>query len=211
MQKLIPAILAETKDDFDTKLQTINGVAAEVQVDFADGQFVSNLTVLPADIEDVKTKTKLQAHLMVNHPEIYFDDLIKEKFRTIIFHFEATKKRTAEIAGSLKVHHVQIGLALNPKTDVKEVKKYLPEVNLVTLLTVEPGFYGRPFIPYVLKKVQDLRDVGFSGTIQLDGGINEETILEAAASGADELVVGSAIFESADPAKSYQELLSASK
>lgn len=208
MPKIIPAILTETRADFDTKLQAINGVAKEVQVDFADGQFVSHLSVLPSDIQGIKTTAKLQAHLMVERPEIYFDTLIEEKFRTIIFHVEATKKRTAEIAGSLKVHHVQIGLALNPKTDIKEVKKYLPEVNLVTLLTVEPGFYGRPFIPYVLNKVKDLRDAGFAGTIQLDGGINEVTIEEASNSGADELVIGSAIFETPDPAKSYEEFLS---
>ena len=164
-----------------------------------DGKFVENTTWEYKEISKIlkHTKTKKDVHLMVNDVKKYVDDFIKLKPEIITFHFEATKEHL-EIINYIKENNIKAGLSIKPNTKVEEIKDLLKEVDLVLVMSVEPGKGGQKFIENSTNKINELYDIkrknNYNYLIEVDGGINNET--KEKVSNADLLVVGSYITNS---------------
>lgn len=185
-------------------LHEAEAFADRVQVDIMDGRFVPSKSIAADDLARVKTRLSVEVHLMVTEPEAHLEAFLKAGAGRVVFHYEATSSpsRTIALARHLGLG---VGLALNPQTPVAEAKPYFGEVDFVLLLSVDPGFYGSPFIPSVLEKVNVLRSL-FPGEIGMDGGIKGENIRQVKEVGVDYACIGSGIFRSPDPARAYREL-----
>ena len=188
--------LAEEISDVD------RGGCDSIHVDVMDGHFVPNLTVGPPVIKWIRSTTKLplDVHLMIEEPLNSLDAFRKAGADWITVHVEACKN-VAQTLDKIRSLGAKPGISLKPKTNVSALDPYLKSVDLILVMTVEPGFGGQEFMPEMLKKVRTLRP-RFSGLISVDGGINLETGRKAAQEGADVFVAGSAIFKEKDR-KSY--------
>ncbi len=174
-----------------------------VQVDIMDGRFVPSRSIAAEDLARVKTSLSLEVHLMVAEPEAHIKAFLSAGAGRVVFHREAAApSRTIALARHLGLG---VGLALNPRTPVLEAKPLFGEVDFLLLLSVDPGFYGSPFLPSVLEKAKELRPL-FPGEIGMDGGIKTGNIHQVKEAGVDYACVGSAIFESPDPRKSFLAL-----
>jgi ribulose-phosphate 3-epimerase len=186
-------------------VQSMRGVAEWAQVDIMDGEFVPSRSIGWQAVKEAKLPFDWEAHLMVKEPETYFSGFKAARARRVIFHFEAAADPCAVIAAARRLG-LDVGLALNPGTPVSAAAEYLPLLDSILLLSVNPGFYGAKFIPEVLDKVGEIRALVPELSIGIDGGIKEANILEAASSGVDDICVGSGIFLGADPAACYRHL-----
>ena len=183
----------------------MSGTVKWAQVDIMDGQFVSSKSVGWQEVKAAKLPFDWEVHLMVREPETYFSGFKSARARRVIFHFEAAADPYAVIASARKLD-LDVGMALNPDTTVSDAAGCLPLLDSVLIMSVIPGFYGAKFIPGVLDKVGQIRALAPEISIGVDGGIKEANIIEVAASGVDDICVGSAIFLGADPAASYRRL-----
>ena len=201
--KLAPSILSA---DFACLAQEVERVAPEadlLHVDVMDGHFVPNLTIGPPVVASLRERTDLflDCHLMVENPGVLLDDFAKAGANRCIVHIELGDPRP--LFAQLRDLGLGVGLTLNPPTSVDTVLDYLDEVDLLLVMSVNPGWGGQSFIPDVLDKVRAARRVIDDGSlaveIEIDGGIQEQTAPLAAEAGVDILVAGSAIFHAADP------------
>jgi len=176
-----------------------------LHIDVMDGHFVPNLTIGPLVVAAVHrvTELPLDVHLMIDTPSRYIAEFRKAGADWITVHVEAEK----DIHGLLKMIResgAKAGLSLRPKTPVETIFPYLAELDLVLVMSVEPGFGGQLFMPEMMEKVKVLRSK-FQGLISVDGGIGAGNASQALEAGADILVAGSAVFGKADRAKAIQE------
>jgi len=200
-----PSILSANFSKLGEDIQLIEKSGADwVHVDVMDGNFVPNLSFGAKILQDVRQLSSLffDVHLMVNHPEHYFHDFKKAGANSITFHYEAAIHHH-RLIGQLEELELRKGISIVPSTPVEHLDSLLHTLDLVLIMTVNPGFGGQKLIPFCLEKVRKLvqirRERNLSFQIQVDGGINEETFLEALDAGADNLVTGSAFFSSSDP------------
>ena len=184
-------------------VRSISGDVQWAQVDIMDGQFVPSKSVGWQEIKAAKPKFDWEAHLMVKEPESYFSGFKSARARRVIFHFEAVDDPNATVDAARKLN-LDVGMAVNPGTPVSDVAEYLPLLDSILIMSVIPGFYGSKFIPEVLDKVVEIRAIRPEIPIGIDGGIKESNILDVAASGVDDICVGSGIFLSTDPAASWR-------
>jgi ribulose-phosphate 3-epimerase len=202
--KIAPSILSA---DF-TRLgeQVLAAEAAgvdRVQIDVMDGRFVPNITfgTLPIKALRPLTRLMLEAHLMVESPEDFIERFARAGADTIIVHQEATPHLHRSIE---QIHSLgkKAGVAINPATPATAISEVLASVQLVLVMTVNPGFGGQEFIPETLRKIRQVRNAiqqqGLECEVEVDGGINEETAPLVVEAGADVLVAGSAVFGSKD-------------
>jgi ribulose-phosphate 3-epimerase len=177
-----------------------------VHLDVMDGHFVPNLTFGPKAVADLRPVTKLpfDVHLMIERPELWIDRFAAAGADWITIHVEAAvhaQRTLAAIRGSGK----RSGVSIVPATPAERLSEVLDDVDLVLVMTVNPGFGGQQLIPRSLKKVEALARAraarGLDFLIEVDGGINRETVRWALDAGADVIVAGSAVFEAADPAR----------
>jgi len=165
-----------------------------LHVDVMDGHFVPNLTVGPVVVGWIRkcTRLPLDVHLMIDEPSRYLEAFRKAGSDRITVHVEACREvpKTLE---SIRGLGAEAGISLRPKTPVESIYPYLDRLDLVLVMTVEPGFGGQRFMPGMLEKVRQLRR-RFKGKISVDGGIDAQTAPEAIRAGADVLVSGTAIF-----------------
>lgn len=176
--------------------------------DVMDGHFVPNLSYGAMVIERVRTQTELffDAHLMISDPEKYLGDYLKAGCDAITIHIEAVPQ-PADLLERIRQAGVKAGLALNPATPVSAVEPFLAHCDLVLVMSVNPGFGGQAFMPEVLPKVSQLRQLVRPETwISIDGGIGPKTIAEAAAAGAQLFVAGSSIFDQPDYAAAMRDM-----
>lgn len=171
-----------------------------LHVDVMDGQFVPNLTIGPVVVSSIRkvTQLPLDVHLMIDRPGRYVADFRKAGADWITTHVEAESQ--AEIRQTLqtiKKMGAKAGLSLRPKTPLTDLDPYLKDLDLVLVMSVEPGFAGQSFMPDQMAKIRELRPK-FSGLISVDGGIDPTTAPQALEAGADVLVAGSAIFGKKD-------------
>lgn len=176
-----------------------------LHIDVMDGHFVPNLTIGPLVVDAIRKVTKLllDVHLMIDTPSRYITEFRKAGADWITVHVEAEK----DVHGVLKMIRdsgAKAGLSLKPKTAVETIFPYLPELDLLLVMSVEPGFGGQSFMPEMMDKVRTLRSK-FQGLISVDGGIGAGNASQALEAGADVLVAGSAIFGKADRAKAIRE------
>ena len=179
-----------------------------LHLDVMDGHFVPNLTIGPVVIRWVRkcTRLPLDVHLMIEEPARYVEDFRKAGSDSLTVHVEACKE-APETLEAVRKTGAKVGMSLRPKTAVETLFPFLNQLNLILVMTVEPGFGGQKFMPEMLQKVRALRP-RFRGKISVDGGIDTETAKQAVDAGADVLVAGTAIFGQKDRAKAIKELRS---
>ncbi len=182
-----------------------------VHVDVMDGHFVPNITIGPMFVEGIKKITDLpiDVHLMIEQPDKYLEDFAKAGADYITVHSEATVHlhRTVQC---IKESGVKAGVSLNPATPLDFLDYILTDIDLILIMSVNPGFGGQKFIPSALRKIRTLKDRIKSGNmpalIEVDGGVKLDNAAEIAAAGADVLVMGSAFFGSGDYAAFMKKL-----
>jgi ribulose-phosphate 3-epimerase len=210
--KLAPSILAADLADLRGALEMCErGGADLVHFDVMDGHFVPNLTfgvpVLAALAE--ATSLPIDVHLMVANPDALLAEYVDAGARWISVHWETTAHLDRTL-GFLRERGVTAGVALNPATPVEVLYDVLPSLDFVLLMSVNPGFAGQPFVPYVLDKSRRLRrriaERGLDVAIEMDGGIGESNIAEVVTAGVDACVAGSAIFGADDPVATMRRL-----
>ena len=183
-------------------------------VDVMDAHFVPNLTIGPPVVESIHAAAKkpLDVHLMITDPLEYAQPFARAGAHNLTFHIEVTESKRAalDVISAFRDAGVPlVGVALNPDTAIERVAEILERVDLVLVMSVFPGFGGQRFMPEVLSKVVWLREQGYAGHVEMDGGLNPETLPRCAAAGADVLVAGSAIYGVADRARRIRELRAA--
>lgn len=190
------------------------GGADLLHVDVMDGHFVPNLTVGPPIVESLKkvTKLPLDVHLMITNADAFIEEFASAGAAYLTVHVEACPHlhRTVQ---SIKERGVKAGVTLNPATSLHTIEEILPDVDLVLIMSVSPGFGGQKFIPSVLKKIAKARQmidrVGSHALLEVDGGVKVDNAAQILAAGADVLVAGSAIFSGRDYAGTIASLRSA--
>ena len=209
MSKILiaPSILSA---DFSRLGQEIrdaqNGGADWIHVDVMDGHFVPNITIGPVVVRSIRpvTKLPLDVHLMIKNPERYIESFAKAGADIITFHIEADED-PKEVIRLVRSYKKKVGVSVRPKSDINKILPLLPMIDMVLVMTVEPGFAGQEFMFECLDKIESLRKV-FRKDIEVDGGINESTAREVIAKGANVIVAGSAIFGTKDYAAAIKKL-----
>ncbi|AIF66332.1 ribulose-phosphate 3-epimerase [Terribacillus saccharophilus] len=206
MTKIAPSILSADFANLANEIRDVEkGGADYIHVDVMDGHFVPNITIGPLIVEAIRpvTKLPLDVHLMIENPDQYIDAFIKAGADIITVHQEACVHLHRTIM-MIKEQGVKAGVVLNPATPVSLIEEILPELDMVLLMTVNPGFGGQRFIPSVLKKVEELSSLRealeLDFEIEIDGGVNIETAGLCTNAGADVLVAGSAVYNQEDRA-----------
>ncbi|MEW6616218.1 MAG: ribulose-phosphate 3-epimerase [Thermodesulfobacteriota bacterium] len=204
--RIVPAILTDKLDDFQNMIDIAKGFTDYVQVDFMDGVFVPSKSISLDALMGVKIPLDMEAHLMVKEPNSYLASLKSMGTKKVIFHFEADPDPENVISNIRKLG-MEAGLAVNPKTAISEFQSLVPQVGSFLFLSVDPGFYGSPFIPGVLDEIRRFRSQFLSAFIGIDGGISLDNIKKVKAAGVDYACVGSRIFLQPDPKESYEAFL----
>ena len=194
--EVVPSILSADPGRLAEQVKEAEAAGADrIQVDVMDGHFVPNLTFGPLIVEAVRKATSLpvEAHLMIERPELFLEAFAKAGATLIEVQVEATKSlyRTVQ---TIKDLGAQAGVAINPATPVDDLREILPYVDLVNVMTVEPGFGGQKFIPHSPEKIRRLRSISADVEIEVDGGIDARTAPLVVAAGATVLVAGSSVF-----------------
>ncbi|RLF60016.1 MAG: ribulose-phosphate 3-epimerase [Thermoplasmata archaeon] len=200
---IIPAIIAKNQDELDDRLSKVIDYVNTVQLDFMDNDFVPNSSLF-FDFQVPYAKVEYEAHLMVSKPENWIEKHI-EKVDTILVHYES-QYDIKNIIQTVKEKEKRIGFVLNPKTSINQISHILDDIDQVLIMTVNPGFYGSPFLPETMEKISDLRKLKTSLDIEVDGGITDKTIQEAYHAGANLFVSGSYIVKSENVEKSIKTL-----
>ncbi|EGD74287.1 ribulose-phosphate 3-epimerase [Salpingoeca rosetta] len=204
-----PSILASDLSMLaaDSKKAMEQWTADYLHVDIMDGHFVPNLTIGPPVVKCLRKHTTafLDCHLMVSNPEHWVKDMAAAGADRFTFHFEATNDADALIEEVNKTG-MKCGMVIKPKTPVDVLFPYLDRIDLVLIMTVEPGFGGQSFMVDMMDKVKTLRAKSPKLNIEVDGGLNLKTIDTAAKAGANMIVAGSAVFKAEDPKLVVQTL-----
>ena len=209
---MAPSILSADFSRLGEEIREVEkGGCDVIHVDVMDGHFVPNLTIGPPVVKSLRKTTKLplDVHLMIDEPIQYIEDFRKAGADWITIHVEATQK-IKETIQKIKSLGAKAGISLRPKTPLDNILPFLNLLDLVLVMTVEPGFGGQSFMPEMMDKIKTLRPQ-FSGLISVDGGINSETAAVALKAQADILVAGTAIFGQKNRALAIQELRNPAK
>ncbi len=206
MIKIIPAILAKTPEEFETMIRAVEPHTDLVHLDIADGAFVPNKTIGGyEELQKINTKLNFEVHLMVNNPEGQIGRWLKTKAIRFLIHWESTAEIDAVI-NELSTNGKEIGLVFNPQTNWIVSEPYTDRIDLVQFMTVDPGFYGSPFLPEVLEKIKNFQSQYPNKVIQVDGGIKPEIVKLVEAVGVSRAAVGSYIFKSDNIGEALKEL-----
>jgi ribulose-phosphate 3-epimerase len=205
---ILSADLGRLKDQVERAIQ---GGAEWIHVDVMDGHFVPNLTFGAPIIRALRqlTDRPLDVHLMVRYPEHYIAEYADAGATVFTFHPEATVHAQRHLA-AVRERGMLAGLALNPSTPVGFVEEVLDDLDLVLVMSVNPGYGGQSYLPSATEKIRRVRalldQAGSRAALEVDGGITTETIAEAWLAGADTFVAGTSVFGAADPAQAVRDL-----
>ncbi|MDO8627066.1 MAG: ribulose-phosphate 3-epimerase [Candidatus Diapherotrites archaeon] len=207
---LSPSILSADFGRINEEIALVEGHSDLIHIDVMDGRFVPNITFGQAVLAKMKSKKPFDVHLMIVEPEKYIKDFVDAGAERISVHAEATQHlhRTIQL---IKNCGVKASVALNPATPLSAIENVLDDLDMVLLMTVNPGFGGQKFIESVLPKIQQLRKLRPELDIEVDGGISPETVKRVVDAGANVLVAGNAIFGQKDRIKAIQDLLAGLK
>ena len=202
MIKLAPSILSA---DFARLLEDVKKVEKAgceyLHIDVMDGHFVPNITLGPAIVKSLRRDVNMvfDTHLMIENPDQYIKEFVDAGCDIIVVHQEACRHLHRTIQ-NIKSYNVKVGVALNPATSIESIKHIIEDVDMVLIMTVNPGFGGQSFIESMLEKIKELKqlidDKNLNVDIQVDGGIKPDNIHKVVEAGANIIVAGSAIFNS---------------
>ncbi|SCI73587.1 Ribulose-phosphate 3-epimerase [uncultured Clostridium sp.] len=218
MIKIAPSILSA---DFARLLEDVkkveNAGCEYLHIDVMDGHFVPNITLGPNVVKSLRKDVKMvfDAHLMIENPDNYIKDFVDAGCDIIVVHEEACTHLHKTIQ-NIKSHNVKAGVALNPATPIENIKYVLKDLDMVLIMTVNPGFGGQSFIDGMVDKIKEVKSLideqGLNVDIQVDGGIKPSNVDKVVKAGANVIVAGSAIFNSDDIEATVKEFrLNASK
>lgn len=214
MALVAPSLLASNFLQLERECAMVNESKADwFHLDVMDGRFVPNISYGLPVIQQIKTVAKkiCDVHLMILEPEKYTEDFKKAGADILTVHYEACTHLHRNIQ-QIKGLGMQAGVALNPHTPVEFLQDIIQDIDLVLIMSVNPGFGGQQFIPHSLQKIKELRQMinekKLKVKIEVDGGITEENAKDVVNAGADVLVAGSTVFKSKDPKKTIEFLKS---
>ena len=207
-----PSILNANFDDLENEIQKITSVSDALHLDVMDNQFVPNFTFDIARAFEIINFTKLpvDAHLMIRDPDSIAPKYAEQGTNSVTFHFEAAN-HVASTISNIRSNGAKVGLAIKPATSFQEIEEFMADIDMLLIMTVEPGFGGQSFMHDQMVKVKTARAhienmKKEKPLLQIDGGVSLDTIAEAALAGANCFVAGSAVYKSADPAKMVDQL-----
>ncbi|SHO46221.1 ribulose-phosphate 3-epimerase [Desulfopila aestuarii] len=210
--QIAPSILSADFSRLGAEIQAVDEAGAEViHIDVMDGHFVPNITIGPLVVDAARKVTKkvLDVHLMISDPGSYVDAFADAGADWITVHVEACT-HLHRVIGQIKQRGLKAGAVLNPSTSLATLDYILEDLDLVMLMSVNPGFGGQSFIPSTLEKISQLRkridELGLSIGIEVDGGVSKKTIEEVAKAGANIFVAGSAVYNTEDYGATIHEL-----
>lgn len=211
--KIAPSILSADFSKMGEEVQTLEKCGADIiHCDVMDGVFVNNITFGIKMVEDLRkiTKLPLDCHLMIVHPEKYAERFVKAGADYVTVHAEACGEGLESTLKLIKNAGAKCGAVINPDTPVSAIEKVLPLCDMALVMSVFPGFGGQKFISEVLEKVRKIREIirenNLNCEVEIDGGINAETVKEAKKAGANVIVAGSSVFKAADRAAAIEAL-----
>jgi len=205
--KIAPSILSADLSKVNQEIKEVERYADMIHVDIMDGVFVPRTTVNADFVKTIKTKLPLDVHLMVHEPsDSYIKGFVDAGAYSITIHEEACKNLSKQI-GFIKKNRIKAGISIKPNTSLDKLKKYLGIVDMVLIMTVEPGWAGQKFIQSTMSKVRELRKLKPEIDIEVDGGIDPLTARIAFEEGANVFVAGTSIFSRKDRAAAIKEIL----
>ncbi len=212
MIKIAPSILSADFSKLGEEIKDVEqGGADYIHVDVMDGHFVPNITIGPLIVEAIKpvTKLPLDVHLMIENPDQYIPAFANAGASIITVHQE-TSVHLHRTIDSIKTFGIKAGVVLNPATPAILIKDILSHIDMVLVMTVNPGFGGQSFIHETLSKIEQIatwrKELGLSFEIEVDGGVNIDTAKLCTDAGADVLVAGSAVFDRTDRGRAIKEI-----
>lgn len=215
MRIVAPSILSADFGNLERDIKMIDRSAAEwVHIDVMDGVFVPNISFGFPILKYVRKATEkpLDVHLMIVEPERYVKRFAEAGANYVTFHHEACADPRAAIA-EIKAVGAKAGVSIKPATQVEEIFDYLGELDMVLIMSVEPGFGGQSFMPHSLDKVRALRkeidEKGYNCLIEIDGGISAKNAREVLDAGVDVIVAGSSVFNAEDQEQAITDILNA--
>ena len=205
--KIAPSILSADLSRVNEEIKEVERYADLIHVDIMDGIFVPPATVNSIFVKTIRTKVPLDVHLMVHEPsDSYIKNFVDAGAHSITIHEEACKNPAKQIS-FIKKNKIRAAISIKPKTELDKIKKYLGIVDMVLIMTVEPGYAGQKFIEPTMPKVRELRELKPRLDIEVDGGINHYTARIAFDAGANVFVAGTSIFGKKDRVAAINEIL----
>ncbi len=210
-----PSVLSADFANLERDVKRVAEAGAKwIHIDVMDGHFVPNITIGAPVVKSLRKVCNLvlDVHLMISEPKKYVSDFIKAGSDIITFHYESQKELTLDIIKEIKSSGIKAGLSIKPLTSADEIREFIPYLDLVLIMTVEPGFGGQKFMHDCVQKIADIKEFARLYRrddlyIQVDGGINDKTANICKNLGANSLVAGSYIFNSDDINQAVASLL----
>ena len=213
MLKIAPSILSADFSKLGEEIKDVEAGGADyIHVDVMDGHFVPNITIGPLIVEAIKpiTSLPLDVHLMIKNPDAYIQSFANAGASIISVHQETTQHLHGTIQ-LIKGLGIKAGVVINPATPAEMIKEVLPDIDLVLVMTVNPGFGGQSFIQHTLHKIEQIakwrKEYNLTFEIEVDGGVNIDTAKLCTDAGADVLVAGSAIFNQTNRKQAIEDII----
>jgi len=210
-----PSILSADFANLEAEIKKTENYGAKwCHIDVMDGHFVPNITIGAPVVKSLKraVNSKLDVHLMIENPDKYIPDFVEAGSDIITFHIEASGPKTSDCIKLIKDAGCLAGISIKPKTPVSDIEKYISSVDMVLVMTVEPGFSGQSFMQEAAKKIEEVAKIAKDKNmqnliIQVDGGINDKTVKICANYGANCFVAGNYVYKNKDIKSALGSLL----